>query len=417
MSQPKRKKVNEIGLFEKIFPKTAVNQATENYFQTLTAYQPRFTTFQGGIYEALMCRSAVHTFANHCSKLKIEVTGSNDRLKGVLGNKPNPWMTTSQFLYRLATILEVDTTAFIVPIMDYEGKKIMGFYPVKPADAVIKEYRGKEYFVFTFPTGKRAAVEADFVGVLTKFQYKDDFFGSGNGPLYPTIKMMDTQDQGVIEGIKSNASIRFMAILSGVFKDKTIEEARASFAKYNLQNNNTGVMMFDEKFRDVKQIDSKPLVVDDRQLQQIKNNIYTYFGANEKILMNNFGEDEWNAYYEGKIEPFAIQVSEVMTSMLYSDRELAFGNKIILSSNRLEYASNKTKLDVVTQLFDRGMMTQNQGLEVFNMPPVENGNKFYIRKEYAEVNKLNEAQGLTGGEDDANKDGEGVSGNADTDES
>ena len=392
-----------MGLFEKIFPKVAVNQATNNYFTTLTAYQPRFTTFSGGIYEALLCRSAIHTFASHCSKLKIEVPKNDKGLKHILGTQPNPWQTTSQFLYRLATILETDTTAFIVPILDEEGKRINGFFPVKAQGTVIKEYMGQEYFEFSFPTGKRATIESKYVGILTKYQYEDDFFGSGNKPLYPTIQMIATQDQGIVEGIKSSAAIRFMAILAGTFKKKTIEEARKEFVENNLQNNNTGVMMFDEKYRDVKQITSTPLVVDDKQLQQIKNNVYTYFGVNEDILMNKFDENSWDAYYEGKIEPFAIQVSEVLTSIIYSIHELAFGNKITLSSNRLEYVSNNTKLSVVTQLFDRGMMTQNQGLEVFNMPPVEGGDKFYIRKEYAEVDKLNESQGIATG---AEKEGE-----------
>ena len=83
-------------------------------------------------------------------------------------------------------------------------------------------------------------------------------------------------------------------------------------------------------------------------------------------MMNKFDENSWDAYYEGKIEPFAIQVSEVLTNIIYSIRELAFGDEVILSSNRLEYASNTTKLNVVTQMFDRGMMTKNQGLEIFN---------------------------------------------------
>ena len=383
-----------MGLFEKIFPKTAVNQATNNYFTTLTAYQPRFTTFSGGIYEALLCRSAIHTFASHCSKLKIEVPKNDKGLKNILGMQPNPWQTTSQFLYRLATILETDTTAFIVPILDEEGRRIKGFYPVKAQSAVIKEYMGQEFFEFSFPTGKRATIESKHVGVLTKYQYSDDFFGAGNRPLYPTIQMINTQDQGVVEGIKSSAAIRFMAILAGTFKKKTIAEARKEFVEGNLQNNDSGVMMFDEKYRDVKQITSTPLLVDDKQLQQIKNNIYTYFGTNEDVLMNKFDEKSWDAYYEGKIEPFAIQVSEVLTSIVYSVHELAFGNKITLSSNRLEYASNATKLSVVTQLFDRGMMNQDEGREIFNMSPVEGGDKYYIRKEYAEVDKLNEAQGI-----------------------
>lgn len=303
-------------------------------------------------------------------------------------------MTTSQFLYRLATILECDTTAFIVPMLDPAGKRITGFFPVKPASVTVKEYQGREYVEFFFPTGRKALVESEHVGIITKFQYDDDLFGSGNKPLYSTVKVLDTQDQGVVEGIKNNAAIRFMALLAGVFKKKDIEEAREAFAEMNLQKNRTGVMMFDEKYKDVKQVQSNPMYVDDKQMQQIKNNAYIYFGANEDILMNKFEEKSWDAYYEGKIEPFAIQVSEALTNMIYSVRELSFDNEVILSSNRLEYASNTTKLNVVTQMFDRGMMTKNQGLEIFNMPRVEDGDKFYIRKEYAELDKLNEAQGL-----------------------
>lgn len=380
-----------MGLFEKVFPKKSAGIATGNFFQTLTSYQPKFSTFNGGVYEAMMCRAAIHTFASHCSKLKVETTGKEKKLKWILGNQPNPWQTTSQFLYRVATILEADTTAFIVPIMDIAGRQIDGLFPVKPSQAVIKEHDGREYFEFSFPAGKRAIVESERVGLLTKFQYGDDFFGGGNRPLYPTLKMIDTQDQGVIEGIKNNAAIRFVATLANVFKPKDLAEARKVFAEMNLQRNDTGVMIFDEKYKDVKQITSNPLAVDDKQLQQIKNNVYTYFGTNESLLMNKFAEEEWNAYYEGKIEPFAIQMSEVLTSMIYGVAD----ERIVLSSNRLEYASNETKLNVVTQLFDRGMLTQNQGLEIFNMPPVKDGDKFFIRKEYAEVEKLNEAQGLT----------------------
>ena len=386
----------KIGLFEKIFPKKAVDTSTNNYFQTLTAYQPRFTSYNGGIYEALMCRSAIHTFASHCSKLKIEFVGSNDKgLKHVLKQKPNPWQTTSQFIYRVATILETDTTAFIIPLTDKTGEIITGFYPIKPAEAEVREKNGVEYFVFKFPNNKKTAIEAHRVGVLTKFQYESDLFGDGNQKaLRSTLDMMTTQEQGVVEGIKNSAAIRFLAILAGSLKSKTIEEERKKFADFNLGNsNNTGVMLIDEKYKDVKQIESKALLVDAAQLEQINRNIYSYFGCNEKVLMNDFSEDSWNAYYEGKIEPFAIQLSEVLTNMIYSRRELGFGNEIVVSSNRLEYASNNTKLQVVTMLFDRGMMTQNQGLEVFNMKPVgEEGDKFFIRKEYAEVSKLSELQ-------------------------
>ena len=124
--------------------------------------------------------------------------------------------------------------------------------------------------------------------------------------------------------------------------------------------------------------------VDSAQMAQIKENVFNYFGTNEKILQNNFTSDEWGAYYEGKIEPFAIEASLVHTNMKFTPHEIAFGNDIIFEANRLQYASNKEKLEIVTQLFDRGFISHDQGLEIFNMAGLGAGvgDKRYIRKEY-----------------------------------
>ena len=115
---------------------------------------------------------------------------------------------------------------------------------------------------------------------------------------------------------------------------------------------------------------------------------FNYFGTNAKIIQNSYTEDEWNAYYEGKIEPFAIQLSLVMSNMTYTQRELSFGNAITFTANRLQYASNNTKLNISTQLFDRGLLNRNGVMDIWNMSHVEGGDKYYIRKEYAEVSEL-----------------------------
>lgn len=101
----------------------------------------------------------------------------------------------------------------------------------------------------------------------------------------------------------------------------------------------------------------------------------------------------WNAYYEGKIEPFAIQLSLVMTNMSFTERERACGNAIFFSANRLQYASNATKLSVSTQLFDRALLNRNGVMDIWNMAHVEDGEKYYIRKEYTEVSELQNSNG------------------------
>jgi hypothetical protein len=402
-----------VGLFEKIFKKPSLKQI-QGYFKMLNGYTPIFTTYDGGVYEMELTRAAIHAIATQCSKLKPEIKGNAYKeLHKRLQFKPNSFMDTSKFLYRLATILHVQNTAFIVPIMDETGEYITGYYPILPSMCEVVEYNGEPWLRYTFSTGKKAAIEFNRVGIMTMFQYKNDFFGENNNALYPTMQLIHTQNQGIIEGVKNSANIRFMARLANIFKDEDIRKERKRFTEENLStDNNSGVLMFDNKYADVKQIISRPFIVDSAQMELIKNNVFNYFGVNEKILQNNFNEDEWNAFYEGKIEPFAIQLSLVMSNMTFTEREIAFGNQIIFSANRLQYASNKSKLDIVVQLFDRGILTRNEGREIFNMAPIENGDKYYIRKEYAEVNHLAEAQGIIGGENNATETkGEGIQSN------
>lgn len=402
-----------MGLFEKIFRRPSP-QNIQTYFKMLSGYTPIFTNYEGGVYEMELTRAAVHAIATQCSKLKPEIRGNAYKELGrKLQFKPNSFMDTTKFLYRLSTILNVQNTAFIVPIMDDTGSFITGYYPILPSMCEVVEYQGQPWLRYTFSTGQKAAIEFNRVGILTQFQYKHDFFGETNSVLYPTMQLMYTQNQGIIEGVKQSANIRFMAKLANIFKPSDIAAERKRFTEENLSSeNNSGVLMFDNKYADVKQIISRPFIIDSSQVDHIKNNVFSYFGVNDKILQNSFSEDEWNAFYEGKIEPFAIQLSLVMSNMTFTEREIAFGNQIIFTANRLQYASNKSKLDIVVQLFDRGMLTHNEGREIFNMTPIDGGDKYYIRKEYAEVSKLAEAQGIGGGNNAAEDEPTGIQGDS-----
>lgn len=379
-----------MGLFESLFPNKTKNNKSENvegYFKTLSSYTPSFTTYEGGIYEMELTRAAIHSFATACSKLKPEFQGKAYKsLEKRMQFKPNDYMDTTKFLYRLATILSVNTTAFIIPLYHEDYETIKGYYPLLPQQTEIIDVNGEAWLRYTFNNGQKAAIEFNRVGVLTQFQFKNDFFGDGNAPLLSTLSLMDIQKQGMEEAIKQSANIRFMAKLGQTMRPEDIKKERNRFSEDNLSaDNSTGMMMFDAKYSDVKQIDSKPFIIDSEQMTHIKNNVFNYFGTNEDIIQNKFTEDKWNAYYEGKVEPFALQLGLVMTNMTFTENEIAYGNQIMFTSNRMQYASNATKLQVSTQLFDRGILTTNQVMEIWNMAPVENGDERYIRKEYGKV--------------------------------
>ena len=121
-----------------------------------------------------------------------------------------------------------------------------------------------------------------------------------------------------------------------------------------------------------------------------------YFGCNEEVLQNKTVGDAWSAYYEGKIEPFALQLSQAMTCMTYTQSERT-GKKakaIVWNANRLQYMTNADKLQVSSQMFDRGILSTNDVMNIWNLPPVEDGDKRYIRKEYTEISQLDQVAQL-----------------------
>lgn len=362
----------------------------DNYFKMLNGYSPVFTTYQGGLYEMDLTRAAVHSFATFCSKLKPEMSGSaKNYLEKTLQFKPNFFMDTTKFLYRLATIYEVDNTAFIVPVEDRLGR-LIGYYPILPQRCEIVEAGGVIYLRYQFANGEYAAIEFEKVGVMAQYLYHDDLFGEDNRPLKPTMQLLHTQNEGIINAVKNSANIRFLAKVANMLKPEDIKKERERFTTDNLsEDNKSGMIIYDGKFSELKQVDSKPYTVNALQMQQINENVFIHFGTNMDILTNKYDENTWNAYYEGKIEPFAIQLSIVMSNMTYTPTEINRGNMITWTANRLQYASNSTKLQVSTQLFDRALLNRNGVMDIWNMAHVEGGEKYYIRKEYTEVSQLN----------------------------
>ena len=366
-------------------------QVIDSYFKMLNGYSPTFTSFNGGVYEMDLTRVAINSFATHCSKLKPEIEGSaHKRLERVLQYKPNYFMDTVKFIKRLATILAVENTAFIVPIEDGAGN-LCGWYPIRPQRCEVVEAAGRVYLRYLFANGEYGAIEFERVGIMTDFEYSDDLFGEDNTTLKPTMQLIHTQNEGIINAVKNSANIRFLAKVANMLKPEDIKKERERFTEDNLSaDNKSGMIIYDNKFSDLKQVESKPYTPNALQMQQIQDSVCTHFGTSMDILQNKFDENTWNAYYEGKIEPFAIQLSLVMTNMTFTKREIAQGNAIVFSANRLQYASNATKLQVSTQLFDRALLCRNDVMDIWNMAHVEGGEKYYIRKEYTEVSRLDD---------------------------
>lgn len=384
-----------MGLFDRIFgnrPKEP-KERVQDTFKMLNGYTPRFTSFGGSVYESELIRSAINARATHMSKLKVETYGAaRPALQTKLRNSPNEFQTWSQFQYRLSTLLDVHNTAFITPIWDQFGQP-SGIYTPLPNKCEIVQADGVPFLRYTFTNGERAAVELEYCGIMTKYQYRNDFFGESNDALKQTMELIHIQNQGIEEGVKSAATYRFMASLTNFVKPEDLALERQRFTQENFSRdaNGGGILLFPNTYRDIKQVDVKPWVVDADQMKAIESNVFKYYGVNDDILTNHFSADTWSAFYEGAIEPFAIQESEVLKKMFFTLREQSQGNGVTVTANRLQYLSNQDKLNVSAQMADRGLMTRNEIREIWNLPPLPEplGSQLPVRGEYYNVGDEN----------------------------
>lgn len=377
-----------MGLFDYIFrprqakeSQKALNDAT-GYFQTLTAYQPVFTTWSGCIYESELVRSAIDARARHISKLKVNFEGSaNPKLQAKMRLAPSRFQTYSQMLYRLSTILDNCNTAILTPIFD-ETMTITGYFPVLPQSVELLEYKGEPWIKYQFGNGTQGAVELRKCAVLTKFQYKNDFFGESNFALHDTMQLAHIMSQAISESAKNSSTFRFMARLDNFALSSDLKKERERFVENNMATGNGGLLLFPNTYSDIRQIDQKAYSVDQSQRDAIENNVHDYFGVNRDILQNRAKAEDLDAFYEGCIEPFAIQLSESWSMAMFSERERAQGSRVVVNANRLQYMSTSQKVALAQQMLDRGVMTINEARELFNYDPVEGGDVRAIRGEY-----------------------------------
>lgn len=373
----------KMGLFENLFGNKKTDDSLlmgGGKWETLTTYTPVFRSYNERLYESELVVSAIDARARHISKLQVEFVGEGKlKLKTAMKVKPNSFQTWSQFLYRLSVILDMQGTAFIVPILD-RFDNVTGYFPILPSRCeLVSDKSGIPYVRYTFQNNKRAAIELSKVGVMTRHQYEDDMFGTGNKSLNSVASVMDLNRQGIKELIKTSAAYRFMAQVNNFTKAEDLKKERKRFTEENLKGEDGGLLLFPNTYSNIKQVEPKNYILDEKQMSYIRTSVFDFFGVSEEIVQNKASRDVFDSFYEGAIEPFAIQFKQVMTNMTFTSLEQAFGNEVTFFSGKLARLSIAEKY----QAFDRGLLTINEAREeILGLPTVEGGDIFTPRGEY-----------------------------------
>lgn len=351
---------------------------TYSQFKELGTFTSYFGSFGNDIFQSDDVRACVRALSEHTSKANPRCT--DERIERLLSINPNQYMNGKDMLAKLRIILEVKNTAFLYIERDNLGK-VIGFYPVPYLSYQAVEYHNNLFIQFTFngTATNNLVLPWEDLAVVRKDYYLSDISGESNSPLLGTLQVVNTLDAGIQNAIKSTANLRgILKSTKAMLKPEDIKAQKETFVKDYMNFDNEGGIASIDATQEFIPIQMKPATASAEEANEYRDRIYRYFGVNKKILESDYTESQYDAFYESRIEPFLVALSLELTKKIFSDREISFGNKVYYESNRLQYASAKTKISMVA-LVDRGLMTPNEYRELFNLAPYEGGDEFILR--------------------------------------
>lgn len=337
-----------------------------------------YRSFDGNALNIDLVRACVDALARNIAKMSLrpivmnkDGTTTVDNISDIAKvlKHPNQYMTMYDFLYKVSAMYYLNNNAFIYPEYDEKGY-LVALHPINYSTFKLYELDNKLYASFRLRYTRTYTIAYDRIIHLRNHFIQDDLMGDANNALYTACELIGAQNQGIINGIKNSAIIRGILKTINVIKDEDLEKAKQRFIKDNLSaQNNGGVIAVDGKF-DYQNIESKPYIVDSATMDQAKNKIFSYFGVNEEFLQNKFTSEQYEAVYEGRLEPFAILITDSLTYSLYTERERGFGNEIEVNMSRLKYQPTATIVNVISATKELGLFTRDDYRSMLGYTPL-----------------------------------------------
>lgn len=358
---------------------------TSEQLEIIEGQKAVFTPYRGNFHEDPDVLACVDTIARNGAKMHPRhIRNSSEKMENLKGNlykllakQPNEIQNAYKFYYQIISNLELYNNS-IVYIQKDENLKVTGLYPLDFNEIKLYEYRDEIWIKFKFGRGKERFVPYSSCIHLTRFVGKDGLFGGSTQPILKILDIKHVLDEGIVNAIKTTQSIKgVLKSTKSLLKPEDVKKMRDQFVNdfIDYHKNKSGIGGLDAT-TDFTPVKIEPQTATDGQIKMVDEKVLKYFGINENIIQSKYSEDEWNAFYESVLEPIGLQMSLEFSNKLFTPTEKNFGNEIIFESNRLQYASNKTKIELVR--YASNLMTINEQREVFNLAPIEGGDVFMI---------------------------------------
>ncbi|MCI1958181.1 MAG: phage portal protein [Clostridia bacterium] len=396
-----------MGIFNLLKGRGKKSETKYHYIDVMNGTTPVFTQFGDNIYASDIVQGCIRCITSEMSKLKpqhIRTTPDgmqstiNSSINRLLKFKPNSWMTISDFLEKIVYIREVRKNVFIYPAYDempikkgFVKREYTGLYPLNPTETeFLEDDSGEMYIKFAFANGYNYTMPyADIIHWRKDYGANDLMGGDINGlpnnkAMLQLLRADNTVIQGIEKSVKATSSTRGILKINSMLDDEKQQTERKKFEQ-KLENNESGILTLDIK-GDFTPLTLDPKLIDEDTMKFIQQRILNNYGLSIAVYNGDFTEEQYQAFYEKKLEGDIISLGRCFSSTLFTQRELDVGNEIIFYNQGLMFTNMKNKISAVDILSSHGALTDNQILAVFGYPPYPEGN---IRKQ--SLNYINTA--------------------------
>ena len=378
------------------FLKKIKNKLPKTTHLELIERPPAFAGLNGNAYENDIFRSAVDAIARNIAKLKGSHVirtesgdkGGNSKLTHLLQVRPNQYMSAYDFLYKMASTLWTCNNSFALLDFDKSGY-LSAIYPLSPVSVQMATDEGGELFAeMSFRHGRSAIFRYSELIHLRRFFHDNEIFGATNGAISAAIDLAEAENETITSGIRQGANLRGLLKYTQILNDKDLLKIKERFVSDYLDVSNSGGLAALDARVDFIPLNFQPVILNADQSKAIRAKIFSYLGISEKIVTSSYDENEFSAFFESVIEPFALALSLEMTAKIFTDRERRFGNEIIFEASRLQFASFATKTTLIKELIPLGILTINQALDILNLPTVPDGDKRLQSLNFVQSDKI-----------------------------
>ena len=363
----------------------------KKYAKSPSLWLPIFSQMGLSEYDSVVVQQAINCIVKEMKKLypqHIIKTANgdsepqHDQIQRVL-ERPNPLMSTSDFVEKIIWNLMLNYNSFVLPVWD-SSNRLTALYPISPSSVDFLQDGNGEYWVtFHFINDVEGTVRYRDV-IHLRYNYSvNDFMGGNefgqpdNQSLDKTLKINDVMLDGVAKALKSSFAV------NGIVKFNTIiDEEKASQSlkelERKLNDNESGLMGLDLKSeyqelkRDIKMVDADTLKFVDEK-------ILRHFRVPLCILEGNYTTEQYEAFYQSTLEPMIISMGQAFTNCIFSDNEsFGRGHRIVFQPKELVFLSTQQKLESLRLLGDAGALYLNEARILIGLPAKDefNGIKF-----------------------------------------